>query len=248
MITGTRFFYENIRKSAYPDLELLPYEELDKPVRCMCCGEMTTAVTRDAPIKENFTDYEALPYFGESDWMCPYCAFAMRQVILRKIQNFVLFPDGSYCPLKNEKDPPGPKLFNDNVPVPYLLATKNEKSLGEEITDGVMKYSQATKKHVIFKTKVTIDADLIVANTAEGALYIDRKRIIALNESLRKFYDTIRHTEKIPKYSGDMLSPLIGRGNRKELSMILPHLPRELKLLSESDLMGLALINKKVMI
>jgi len=205
-------------------------------------------VTRDAPIKENFTDYEALPYFGESDRMCPYCAFAMQQTILRKIQNFVLFSDGSYCPLSNKEDPPGPKLFNDNVPVPYLLATKNEKSFGEKITDGNIKYSQATKKHVVFKTKVTISTDLIVANTAEGVLYIDRKRILTLNESLHKFYDIIRHTEEIPEYSGDILSPLIKRGNRNELSMILPYLPQELKLLSESDLMGLALINKKVMI
>jgi len=248
MITGTRFFYENIRKSAYPDLKLLPSEELDKPVRCMCCGELTTTVTRDVSIKESFTDYEALPYFSESHLMCPYCTFAMQQIILRKIQNFVLFPDGSYCPLNNEKDPPGPKLFNDNVPVPYLLATKNEKSFGERITDGNIKYSQATKKHVVFKTKVTIDADLIAANTAEGVLYIDRKRILALNESLHKFYDIIRHTEGIPEYSRDILSPLIKRGPRNELSMILPYLPQELKLLSESDLMGLALINKKVMI
>jgi len=248
MITATQFFYENIRKLKYPDLHLPPTRELDKPTRCMCCGKMVTTVTRDTSIKENFTDYGALPYFIESGQMCPYCTFALQREICRKAQNFILFSDGSYWSLNNKEDPPGPKIFDDNVSVPYLLSTKNEKSFGEKITDGNTKYRQATKKHVVFKTRITTNADLVIANTADNVLYIKRKRILMLNKSLHKFYDTIQHTKEIPKYSGDMLSPLIGRGNKKTLSLILPYLPQELKLLSESDLMGLALINGKIMI
>ena len=240
MINTSKFFYENIRKSAFPEFQLLPTRELDAPVRCMCCGFLTTAVTDNDPIKNNFTDYGALPYLSGSAYMCPYCAFTLQNDVRRKVINFILFPDGTYHRVKDE-DSPSTMLFKNKVDTPYLLSLINEKKFrnnGEE-----PKYGQGKGKHVIFKARLTTDPDLIIANTSDGPLFIDRKRIIKLDGKLDEFFDTISGIEKLPKFKGSRTSPLVKMCSPK----ILPYLPQELRLLSDADLIGLALMNGKVM-
>ena len=240
MINTSKFFYENIRKSAFPELQLPPTRELDAPVRCMCCGCLTTVVADNDPIKDTFTDYGALPYLGESAYMCPYCAFTLQNNVRKKIVNFILFPDGSYYRITNSRGV-STGLFRDKVDTPYLLSLLNEKGLrnnGEE-----PKYRQGKNKHVVFKAKLTTDPDLIVANTPDGPLFIDRKRIIKLDDKLGEYLDMIDGIEGLPKFTGNRISPLVKMCSPK----ILPYLPQELTLLSDADLIGLALINGKVM-
>ena len=239
MINTSKFFYENITKTAYPDFQLPPTKELDAPVRCMCCGSVTTTVADKNPIKSNFTDFGALTYLSESAYTCPYCAFTLQDTIRRKIVNFILLPDGSYYRIKES---PGSSigLFKNGVDTPYLLSFITEKKFrnnGEE-----PKYEQGKGKHVIFKTGLTTDPDLIVANTSDGPLFIDRKRIIKLNDKLDEYFDTISGIKELPKFKGSRISPLVKMCSPK----ILPYLPQELTLLSDADLIGLALINGKV--